>query len=181
MDPPLQTATANDPGLQPVIVTFQGVGAPSAASQTLRSLGILNGRTLRQLPIAGVLTIPAQIAQLVAGPNVVSVYLNHSLTLDNDGATALTGVQHMHLNPTFTRRNDGLPMSGKGIGLVVNDSGIDGTHPDLKQNVPGTSNPNAQNGMLHEAAQHLGGPNRRGLIQHVVDGLQLGRQVGFAQ
>ena len=155
VDPALQTATANDPGLQPVIITFQGVGAPSeAALQTLRSLGILNGRTLRQLPIAGVLATPAQIAQLAADPSVVSVYLNRSLAQDNDGATALTGVQRVRLNPTFTQRNGGLPVSGNGIGLVVNDSGIDGTHPDLKlganlkQNVLGTSNLNAQDGML---------------------------------
>ena len=69
VDPALQTATASGPGLQAVIVTFQGVGAPSAAAlQTLRNLGILNGRTLRQLPIAGVLATRAQIAQLAADP-----------------------------------------------------------------------------------------------------------------
>ncbi|MFC7667476.1 S8 family peptidase [Hymenobacter humi] len=117
-------------------------------------MGITKGLTLRQLPIAGVLATNAQIAQLAADPTVLSVYLNRPLQLDNDAATALTGAQRVRLNPTFTQRNGGLPVAGNGIGLVVNDSGIDGTHPDLKlganlkQNVLGTTNLNAQDAML---------------------------------
>ncbi|GAA4348809.1 hypothetical protein GCM10023185_05060 [Hymenobacter saemangeumensis] len=155
IDPELQAAVAATPGVHQVIVTFQGSGAPSAAAlQALSSVGITKGITLRELPIAGVLATDAQIAQLSADPSVLSLYLNRSLALDNDGATALTGAQRVRLNPAFTMRNGGLPVSGNGIGLVVNDSGIDGTHPDLrlganlKQNVLGTTNLNAQDAML---------------------------------
>ena len=48
----------------------------------------------------------------------------------------------------------GLPASGKGIGVLVNDSGIDGNHPDLQfgpkvvQNVLGQTNLHAQDSML---------------------------------
>ncbi|SFQ66510.1 S8 family peptidase [Hymenobacter arizonensis] len=155
IDPALKTALATGPGIHQVIVTFQGSGAPSAAAlQTLRTLGITKGRTLRELPIAGVLATNAQIAQLANDPSVLSLYLNRSLSLDNEGATALTGAQRVRREVSFTSRNGGLPVSGSGIGLVVNDSGIDGTHPDhklganLKQNVLGTTNLNAQDAML---------------------------------
>jgi len=155
IDPQLQAVLNSSTGVQQVLVTFYGSGAPSAAAlQTLRNVGITKGLTMRELPIAGVLATKAQIAQLAADPSVASVYLNRQLTRDNDEATALTGVQRTRLNPTFTQANGGLPVAGNGIGLLVNDSGIDGTHPDLKlganlkQNVLGTTNLNAQDAML---------------------------------
>ncbi|GAA4384536.1 S8 family peptidase [Hymenobacter koreensis] len=155
IDPHLQATLANTVGLHEVVVTFRGNSAPTLANRTtLTSLGIVRGVTLRALPVAGVLATNAQISQLAANPNVVSVYLNRSLVRDNDGATALTGAQRVRLEPTFTQRNGGLPVSGHGIGVLVNDSGIDGTHPDmklgqnLKQNVLGTTNLYAQNALL---------------------------------
>jgi serine protease AprX len=51
-------------------------------------------------------------------------------------------------------RNGGFPVSGKGIGVLVNDSGVDGTHPDLqfgknlKQNVMAATNLNAVSSIL---------------------------------
>ncbi|WP_426061379.1 S8 family peptidase [Hymenobacter sp. B1770] len=155
IDPALQTALTTSPGVHQVIVTFEGTGAPSAAAlQTLRTLGITAGVTLRELPIAGVLATNAQIAQLANDPSVVSLFLNRSLSLENEGATALTGAQRVRNEASFTQRNGGLPVAGTGIGVVVNDSGVDGTHPDLKlganlkQNVLGTTNLNAQDSML---------------------------------
>ncbi|QJX45469.1 S8 family serine peptidase [Hymenobacter taeanensis] len=155
VDSHLQSVVSTTTSLQQVVVTFRGEGAPSAAHlQLLQSLGITHGRTMRALPVAGVLATPSQVKALAADPAVVSVYLNRSLQRDNDGATALTGAQRVRLEPVFTQRNGGIPVSGKGIGVLVNDSGIDGTHPDLKlgqnlkQNVLGTTNLNAQDPML---------------------------------
>ncbi|MCC2547442.1 S8 family serine peptidase [Hymenobacter sp. BT175] len=155
VDSHLQSALTGPAAVHQVVVTFQGNGAPSAANLgLLQRLGIVHGRTMNALPIAGVLATAAQIDQLAADPSVVSVYLNRSLQRDNDGATALTGAQRVRLEPLFTQRNGGLPVSGKGIGVLINDSGVDGTHPDmklgqnLKQNVLGTTNLNAQDPML---------------------------------
>ncbi|WP_261989956.1 S8 family peptidase [Hymenobacter sp. BT190] len=146
---------SNTTTLHQVVVTFKGNGAPSAADlQVLQTLGITHGRTMHALPIAGVLATTEQIDQLAASPNVLSVYLNRSLQRDDDVATALTGARRARTETVFTQRNGGLPVSGKGIGVLVNDSGIDGTHPDmklgqnLKQNVLGTTNLNAQDSML---------------------------------
>ncbi|HEX8425809.1 S8 family serine peptidase, partial [Hymenobacter sp.] len=155
IDSHLSSALATATGAQQVVVTFKGNGAPSAANLLkLQTLGIVRGVSLQALPVAGVLATPAQINQLAADPSVASIYLNRSLTRDNDGATALTGAQRVRLESSFTQRNGGLPVSGKGVGVLINDSGVDGTHADLKlgqnlkQNVLGTTNLNAQNALL---------------------------------
>ncbi|WP_210115980.1 S8 family serine peptidase [Hymenobacter wooponensis] len=54
----------------------------------------------------------------------------------------------------MTARNGGLPVSGKGVGVLINDSGVDGTHEDLKfgthlvQNTLGSTNLNSLSAML---------------------------------
>jgi serine protease AprX len=52
------------------------------------------------------------------------------LSLENDGGTQITGVDRLRADSTM--RNQGMPYSGRGIGVVVNDSGVDGTHSDIK-------------------------------------------------
>jgi serine protease AprX len=44
----------------------------------------------------------------------------------------LIGLQRLQTNAAMTARNGGLPVSGKGVGIAIVDSGVDGTHPDLK-------------------------------------------------
>jgi subtilisin family serine protease len=123
------------PGLGPnepveVIVTFPGDDAPTPEQVAiLQSLG-LKGVTLRSLPMAGVVANRAQIEALAARDDVRSVYWNAPLAWENEVETALTGVDRLRSDPNL--RSMGLPYSGRGIGVLVNDSGIDGTHPDLK-------------------------------------------------
>ncbi|MEX2104161.1 MAG: S8 family serine peptidase, partial [Bacilli bacterium] len=83
---------------------------------------------------------------LTLHPEVRSIYLNQELTLYNNDATALTGVDKAQTDATMTKKNGGIPVSGKGVTVVVNDSGIDGTHKDVEfgknliQNTLGTTN-----------------------------------------
>lgn len=138
-----------------VVVTFKGNNAPTSQDiLALTQAGITQGLTLRALPIAGVLATPSQIDALANNSRILSLYLNASLDYENDSATALTGVDKVRNDMTFTTRNGGFPVSGKGIGIVVNDSGVDGTHPDLEfgknlvQNVTAATNLNSVSGIL---------------------------------
>ena len=116
-----------------VIVSFEGDGAPTADQVAiLKDLG-LTGVTLQALPIAGVLATPAQIAALDDAAGVRSLWLNEKLEYDNDASTKITGVDRMRTDRNL-RTQMGLPYSGKGIGVLVNDSGVDGQHPDLAHN-----------------------------------------------
>jgi subtilisin family serine protease len=135
-----------------VIVTFHGDSAPTDEQrQRLAGLG-LTGVTLNSLPIAGVLATPAQINALLAMDDVRSVWLNQPLDLENREATALTGVDRLRTDSSL--RVGGFPVTGRGLSVVVNDSGIDGTHPDLKfpehtrQNVLAQTNLYAFDSML---------------------------------
>ncbi|MDR6120901.1 serine protease AprX [Bacillus sp. SLBN-46] len=140
--------TAVDP-LQ-VIVTFDGQGAPSKDQlNLLNSLGISKGLSMKALPMAGVLATKDQINKLAASPGVKSIYLNRKLTYFNADATSLTGVDKVRTDTAMQKANGGLPITGKGIGVVINDSGVDGTHKDLQfgshlvQNVMASTNLNS--------------------------------------
>jgi serine protease AprX len=135
---------------QQVIVTFEGSGAPTGDQlNLLKSLGIQKGISMRALPIAGVLATKSQVQALAGLPGIKSIYLNKKLEYDNYDSTALTGVDKARTDAAFQKANGGFPLSGKGVGVVVNDSGVDGTHRDIEfgknlvQNVLGTTNLNS--------------------------------------
>ena len=114
-----------------VIVTFEGEGPLTNANlNALDALG-LPGLYFQSLPIAGVLATPAQINALAGLDGVRSLWLNEQLQYENDGSTEITGVDRLRADSNL-RTAQGLPFSGKGIGVLVNDSGVDGTHNDLK-------------------------------------------------
>ncbi|GAA4853128.1 S8 family serine peptidase [Luteimonas vadosa] len=113
-----------------VIVSFEGKGPPTAAQlQALQALG-LDGIRMQSLPIVGTVATPAQIQALLQRSDVRSVWFNAPLQYENREATALTGVDRTRTDAQL--RRNGLPYSGKGIGVLVNDSGVDATHPDLQ-------------------------------------------------
>lgn len=136
-----------------IVVSFEGDDPLDDDDlAALDAIGV-NGAYFQALPIAGVVATAAQVDAIADLEDVRSVWLNEELVYANDEARALTGVDRMRTDPNL-RNSIGLPYSGKGIGVVVNDSGIDGTHPDLAygektvQNVLGTTNLNAYDALL---------------------------------
>ena len=155
IDQKLQNALTKTTGTVEVVVTFKGNGPLNAThSAILTNAGITHGFMFRSLPIAGVLATSANIQALASNPQIRSLYLNEQLTYDNYNSRKLTGVDKLRSDQNMTARNNGLPISGKGIGVVVNDAGIEGTHKDLEygrnlvQNVLGTTNLHAQSDLL---------------------------------
>lgn len=155
LDNKLRAAITDKTRLVQVVVTFKGESAPTLLDlSALTQAGITKGLTLKSLPIAGVLATGLQVELLAKSPRVLSLYLNESLQYENNSATALTGVDKLRTEPIFMSRNGGMPLTGKGVGVVVNDSGVDGTHPDLqfgrnlKQNVTAATNLNAVSSLL---------------------------------
>jgi serine protease AprX len=138
-----------------VIVTFHGSGKPKAEQlQLVKNAGIMKAVSLHTLPMVGVLATPIQIQQLAESDQVRSIFLNEKLSFYNADATALTGVDKVRTDSSMTKANGGLPFTGKGVGVVVNDSGVDGTHKDhelgknLAQNVMASANLHSISGIL---------------------------------
>ncbi len=124
-------ANATDHEVFEVIVTFEGQGAVNPQLlNIIESAGVIGGVSFKQLPIVGITATKAQIAEIYAANEVRSVWYNAPLTLENDGATQITGVDRLRDDSSL--RSQGMPFSGRGIGVVVNDSGVDGTHGDIK-------------------------------------------------
>ncbi|HEX2092515.1 MAG TPA: S8 family serine peptidase, partial [Longimicrobiaceae bacterium] len=135
VDPELQSVFSRLPagGTAEVIVTFHGSSAPSAPDlEVLKAVGIPGGVTFRALPMVGTVATLEQVSALAASPRVRSVFHNKQLQYFNHEATQLTGVQRLRADAAITRLNRGLPVTGKGVGVLINDSGIDAMHPDLK-------------------------------------------------
>lgn len=125
----LQTMTAADTTM--VVVSYDQLGALSNTQlQNLLSLGLVEGVQFKSLPIIGLLATPSQISQLVNVPGVRSVYANRSLTYFNKEARELTGVDKLQ-SDDFEAHN-GIKFTGKGVTVIVNDSGIDATLDDLE-------------------------------------------------
>ncbi|WP_223668827.1 S8 family serine peptidase [Kangiella shandongensis] len=136
-----------------VIITFEGDG-PATESQisALEQLGISKGVILQNVPMIGTVATKQQIETIYSRDDVRSVWHNAELTYDNQEATQLTGVDRLRADQSI--RINGVPVSGRGVGVVVNDSGVDGTHSDLKypnhvvQNVLAQTNLNSVDTML---------------------------------
>ncbi|NEY72870.1 S8 family serine peptidase [Bacillus mesophilus] len=146
----LKEAITTDVGPYQVIITFKSEGAPTADQlNLLDQLGVTTGITMHSLPMAGIVATKSQIESLAASDQVLSLYLNEKLEFVNDIDTSVTGVDKARSDDGLRKLNGGFPVSGKGVGVVVNDSGVDGTHKDhefgrnLVQNVLGTTNLNA--------------------------------------
>ncbi|WP_100334321.1 S8 family serine peptidase [Bacillus alkalisoli] len=133
--------------LAQVIITFHGEDKPTDSQLSiLDSVGVTSGLSMNSLPMVAALINKEQMEQLATHDEIRSIFLNEKLDYYNADSTALTGVDKVRTDSEFRKQNGGLPVSGKGVGVVVNDSGVDGTHKDhelgrnLVQNVLGTTN-----------------------------------------
>ena len=137
-----------------VIVTFHGDTITPGHVELVRSLGISRGVSFQSLPIMGVLATRAQVEALAGRAEVRSLWPNLRLQYDNFEATSLTGVQRARTDATFRGRNGGVPLTGRGIGVLINDSGVDGLHqdhewgPHVVENVLGATNLHAYDSLL---------------------------------
>ncbi len=134
VDPELASRLrVTQPGVQlGVILTFQGDRVTDSQLGLVRALGITNGIRMKNFPIVAVNATPAQIQRMTSWSQLRSIYLNAPIQLYLHQTKPLIGVDRLRTDPDITRRNGGMPVSGKGITIAINDTGVDGTHPDVE-------------------------------------------------
>src|SRR6185369_16280594 len=122
--------------LTPVVITFDH-SVTNSDFLMLQSLGIPGGRYTKVLPIVLTSINRTQFNALKTKSGVRSLYANRTFRLlDLEGRT-ITGIENLIRDTQVTALNNGLPVTGKNIGVSYIDTGIDATHPDLQlgQNV----------------------------------------------
>jgi serine protease AprX len=100
----------------------------SQISQIL-GLGINQGVQFKSLPIMGVLATKDQIEALAKFDNIQSIFANRKMQYFNADARQITGVADLQ-TADFEQRNS-VKFTGKGVTIMVNDSGIDAAHQDI--------------------------------------------------
>jgi serine protease AprX len=137
LDPQLQSklAVAGPTDLFGVILTFKGERVSEAQAAQVLGLGIRGGYRMNQLPVVAVNATAAQVQQMAGWDSLRSIYLNAPVQLYDHQSNPLIGTERLRYDIDLTRANGGLPVSGRGITIAINDSGVDGTHQDLTYNV----------------------------------------------
>lgn len=136
-----------------IVISYEQSGPATAAQlDALSGIGIQHGASMRSLPIVGALASPTQIEALRRKDGVASIWFNAPLEYYNKEQRQISGAERTLDNPGDFGR--AVPYTGHGVTVVVNDSGISATHPDLKfgqnvvENVLGTVNLRAYSGIL---------------------------------
>ena len=104
-----------------VIATFDHV--PTALDRTLVASVASRNQFLSALPMALLVTNAAGVSRLLGTPGLKSLYLDEQLQYYLHESVPLIGAD---------RARQELGADGKGIGIAIIDSGIDGAHPDLE-------------------------------------------------
>lgn len=117
--------------LTPVVITFKQKPA-NAEFQMLKSLGITGGIALNELPMVLTKINQVQFNALKQNSGIVSLYANHLFKPMNNQSRKFIGVENLLRDAQVTALNQGLPVTGRNIGVAYIDTGIDATHPDLK-------------------------------------------------
>jgi serine protease AprX len=113
------------------VVTFEQMNAVSVSQiRAMKALGISKGVQFSAVPVMGLVANVAQIEAIAARDDVRSVWLNRKLDYFNASSRQITGVDKIQ-GTEFANRNGGTEYTGKGVTIMVNDSGIDATHQDL--------------------------------------------------
>jgi serine protease AprX len=137
LSPTLQTqlsTLSNNAQVGVVIISFNtNSGLNASHILLLRSLGITKGLTLSKLGMVATPATAGQVRALRSNSAVRSIWSNDRLRYFMNEARVLTGVDRLRVDNNFTIANGSQAVTGTGnFSVVINDSGIDATHNDLK-------------------------------------------------
>jgi serine protease AprX len=144
------------------VVTYNQLEPVSTTQlEHLSTLGISQAVQFASVPVIGVVANLEQIQAIANRSDVRSVWLNRHLEYFNADARQITGVASVQ-GDDFVELN-GVEYTGKGVTVMVNDSGIDATHQDLFFGDKVIDN---VQGLTHASALSIGGVTEGFIIKN---------------
>jgi serine protease AprX len=113
-----------------VFVVFHHIPG-DADLDDLRAVGVVGGTRFHNLPMVLINATKNQIAAISTLRSVRSLYSNKTFEFFTHDTRLITGQSRVATDTSLTTRNNGLPISGRGVTVAVLDTGIDATHPDV--------------------------------------------------
>jgi serine protease AprX len=125
----LLNEVTDDSNVNAIVVFHQKPSETDIAD--LRNIGVLGGTRYRELPMIALTAKRSQIISISRLPSVRSIYGNRTLQPTVDPHLAVTGAERVRRDQDLTKRNLGIPVSGRNVTVAILDTGLDGTHADL--------------------------------------------------
>ena len=125
-----------------VILTYKSKQEAIEARKMLQEKNIVfAGPEFVELPMQGVNVTGAQIEWLTTLPGAYGIWSNIKVNGELHQAIITSRVIDVRNDAALIALNGGLPITGRGVGVIVNDSGFDGDSTDLQASETPTSLP----------------------------------------
>ncbi|MEO5647474.1 MAG: S8 family serine peptidase, partial [Chitinophagaceae bacterium] len=125
-----------------IILTYKSKAEAATARKKLLEKNIqFVGPEFIEIPIQGVKVSGAEIEWLTQLPGAYGIWPNSKLSGELHQALITSRVTDVRNDAALIALNGGLPITGRGVGVLVNDSGFDGDSTDLQASENATSPP----------------------------------------
>ncbi len=125
-----------------LVLTYKSKSEATEARKLLLERNfIFEGPEFIELPIQGIRATGADLDWLTKIPGAFGIWPNSRMNGELHQAIYASRVFDVRNDAFLTTLNGGLPLTGRGIGVLVNDSGFDGDSTDLQASENATSPP----------------------------------------
>lgn len=116
-----------------IVFTFKSAEQATAARKKMLEIGAeFVGPEFIQLPMQGATVTASEVLAIAELDGAYGIWEDRPIGMELHEAIVVSSVSDTWGDETFTSLNYGMPLSGRGVGVVVNDSGFDGTDSDIQ-------------------------------------------------
>lgn len=115
------------------ILTFSDAGLASTGRTLAQTFGAeLIGPDFEIIPVQGVYANMEEIMKMTEIPGLIGIWKDKKMDTELAQAVVSSSVKDVWEDSDFLTLNDGIPVTGNGVGVLVNDSGVDGDDTDIQ-------------------------------------------------
>lgn len=121
-----------------IVFTFKTPEAAVAARKIMPQMGAdFVGPDFIEMPIQGAEVNAEELLAMTALEGIYGIWENQPMTTELEQAIVVSSVSDTWEDSEFTTLNHGMPLSGRGVGVLINDSGFDGMDTDIQTSEEG--------------------------------------------